>query len=67
MFTKSSRLVLGCLLGSLVSSGHAQWLELNGQPAPEVTAARWLNTGGETPNLASLKGKVWILKFFATH
>ncbi|NJN14581.1 MAG: hypothetical protein HC813_02860 [Planctomycetes bacterium] len=42
------------------------WKKLEGQRVPEFTAKTWLNTGKEEPNAALLRGKVYILEFFAT-
>lgn len=61
------RLFLGvALLSAVTTTGRAQWLRLEGKPAPAFAAGQWFNTGTETPSLESLAGKVWILKFFAT-
>ena len=40
------------------------WVELVGDPIPEVTANEWLNTEGASPDVDTLLGKVWILEFF---
>lgn len=42
------------------------WKDLTGKLVPELKVAHWLNTDGKQPTAASLKGKVWLLEFFAT-
>lgn len=42
------------------------WKDLTGKPVPELKVASWLNTDGKQPTNVSLKGKVWLLEFFAT-
>ena len=51
----------------LAVPSHADWKNLDGQKVPEVTAKEWLNVEGKTtPSVASLRGKVYLLEFFAT-
>ncbi len=59
---------LTCVPAIAAQSG---WKKLDGQAVPaifagEVIAEEWLNTGGKAPTAATLKGKVWLLEFFAT-
>ncbi len=42
------------------------WKDLTGKPMLELTVTSWLNTGDKQPTTALLKGKVWLLEFFAT-
>jgi len=52
----------------LVSSATAGgWRDLAGQPAPAISAARWLNVEGDPVTLESLKGRVWLLNFIGIH
>ncbi|HPF15266.1 MAG: hypothetical protein H6830_07510 [Planctomycetes bacterium] len=37
-----------------------------GVPAPELQARTWYNHIGQTPTLASLSGKVWVVEMWAT-
>ena len=53
---------VSCAVAAPAQSG---WRDLAGQPAPALDAETWLNTDG-SPTLDSLKGKVWLLYFFAT-
>lgn len=46
------------------ASKLARALELIGQPAPAIAAARWL--GAKTPGAETLRGRVSLLYFFAT-
>ena len=43
------------------------WRDLKGEVVPEIDARRWLNTQERMPTRDSMKGKVWLLEFFATH
>ncbi len=47
-------------------AGQSGWRDLTGQPVPELQVEEWLNAEVEAPTAASLKGKVWLLEFFAT-
>ncbi len=51
-------------IGALASADG--WKKLDGKRVPALEASDWLNVEGETPTLESLKGKVWLLEFFAT-
>lgn len=42
------------------------WLDLRGQPVPEIVVEEWLNVDGKVSGVADLRGKVWLLEFFAT-
>ena len=37
-----------------------------GAPAPEFTSGTWFNNIGQTPSIASLKGKAVLIEFWAT-
>jgi hypothetical protein len=37
-----------------------------GAPAPEFTSGAWFNNIGQTPSIASLKGKAILIEFWAT-
>jgi hypothetical protein len=50
----------------LAMPGMAEWKKLDGQKVPEFSAGEWLNTGKDTPSAASLRGKVYLIEFFAT-
>lgn len=52
-------------LGPFARAGD--WHDLDGKPAPEVSADRWLNVSGEPPSLTSLEGRIWLLSFMAMH
>jgi len=54
------------LSGSVPLAAQAGWKDLTGKVAPQISASTWLNTGGEAPDVETLKGKVWLLEFFAT-
>jgi len=54
------------LLAALAPAARAEWRKMDGQRVPMLTADEWLNTGKLTPTLADLRGKVWLLEFFAT-
>jgi hypothetical protein len=70
MKTQPRRRCLGLALslGVALPAATAQsgWKSLIGEPVPALTADSWLNVDGEAPSLAALKGKVWLLEFFAT-
>ena len=57
-----------CLLavGLLTATAPADWQKMNGQAVPDISAKEWLNTGKQTPTTADLRGKVYLLEFFAT-
>ena len=56
---------LSLLVTGASLSAQSGWKTLDGQPAPAVTASDWINADGE-PSVSALKGKVWLLYFFAT-
>ena len=64
----TSTAVAGLLAGVLTPGLSAQsgWKDLTGKPVPAVTAAAWLNTNGQKPTSTTMKGKVWLIEFFAT-
>ena len=70
MHSKQNRLdaiaACGALVLALSAGASAQWKNLNGQKVPAVAAQKWLNTKGESPTSESLRGKVWLIEFFAT-
>ncbi len=53
-------------LALLALPAFAEWKKLNGQPCPQITAKDWFNTGNNTPTTANLRGKVYLVEFFAT-
>lgn len=53
-------------LACLAAPGSADWKKLDGQKVPDITAGEWFNAGKEAPTAASLRGKVYLLEFFAT-
>ena len=64
-------LVVPSLLSILLSSAAAPcqggWKNLTGKRVPAIHADDWLNTDkNDRPSSKSLKGKVWLLEFFAT-
>jgi len=59
-----SRLAL-CLL-AVAATAAADWQKMDGQAAPNISAKEWLNTGKLVPTTADLRGKVYLLEFFAT-
>jgi len=50
----------------LTTALDAQWRDLQGTIVPKISAEHWFNTDGTTPTSESLRGKVWLLQFFAT-
>ena len=54
------------MLASLAATAQADWLSMNGDRAPEISAKTWLNTGQNAPSNADLRGTVYLLEFFAT-
>ena len=54
------------MLAALAATAQADWLSMNGERAPEISAKTWLNTGKNAPSNADLRGKVYLLEFFAT-
>lgn len=54
------------ILALLALPATAEWAKLDGQKVPEITPREWLNTGDEQPTAADLRGKVYLLEFFAT-
>lgn len=60
-----SLFLIAALLAA-AGAARAEWRKLDGQKAPSVVAKEWINTGKETPGNSELRGKVWLLEFFAT-
>ncbi len=54
------------LLLAAALSAQGGWKDLRGKQVPEIRVQKWLNTDGQEPTSATLKGKVWLLQFFAT-
>lgn len=56
-----------CLL-ALTATIPAQdgWRDLTGKPVPYFETVAWLNVDGTAPTLASLRNRVWLLKFTAS-
>ncbi len=54
------------IAGSLATPAEAGWRALSGERVPEFSADEWLNTGTSTPSAASLRGKAYLIEFFAT-
>ena len=53
--------------GLLALPAQAEWTKMDGQAVPKISAKTWLNTKkGETPSVKMLRGKVYLLEFFAT-
>ena len=42
------------------------WRNLDGQPVPDISAKEWFNVGKKAPSTADLRGKVYLIEFFAT-
>ncbi len=69
--TRSSRspaiaLAAGLALG-VTPPAQSGWLDMMGEPVPEISARTWYDAGSEHSeplSAASLKGKVWLLEFF---
>jgi len=60
-------LVLAAAIAALsAAEPQGGWKRLVGQEVPPIAAKSWMNTGEETPGLDTLKGKVWLIEFFAT-
>ena len=59
-----------CIAASLTLAAHAVaqdgWKRLDGQPVPEIHVEDWYNVVGQISGVADLKGKVFLLEFFAT-
>ena len=53
-------------LALATAASRADWRNFDGMPVPGVSASEWINTGKEKPDAPSLRGKVYILEFFAT-
>ena len=52
---------------ALLAPAQADWVKMDGQSVPGISAKSWLNTAkGETPSPKMLKGKVYLLEFFTT-
>ncbi|MCZ6786808.1 MAG: hypothetical protein O7E54_06540 [Planctomycetota bacterium] len=54
------------VLLALPAFAQGGWRNLNGQKVPDITAEDWFNTGNNTPTTANLRGKVYLVEFFAT-
>ncbi len=54
------------LLAMLAAPALAGWKNLDGQPVPPISAKEWLNTENATPTTKALRGKVYLIEFFAT-
>ncbi len=54
------------MLATLAATAGADWRSMNGERAPEFSAENWLNTGKTAPTAADMRGKVYLLEFFAT-
>jgi len=52
--------------GLLALPAHAEWRKFDGQSVPLLTADKWLNTDRMKPDTSEMRGKVYIIKFFAT-
>jgi len=59
-------LIAAAAVAALTFPAFAGWKNLDGRKVPEFTAKEWLNTGKDAPSAASLRGKVYLLEFFAT-
>lgn len=64
MKTIASCLAVVSALATTTAQGG--WKNLTGKPVPKITATKWLNTSGQKVDRDNLKGKVWLLEFFAT-
>jgi hypothetical protein len=54
-------------MAALAAPARAEgWKKLDGQKVPDFQAKEWFNTGDQAPTAADLRGKVWLLEFFAT-
>ena len=53
-------------VGALTFTADAGWNKMDGQQVPNITAKEWFNTGKSTPDTSSLRGKVYLIEFFAT-
>ena len=67
----SSLAVSSIVIAVLASAGaipcQGGWKNLTGRSVPAIHVDKWLNTEkGDQPTSKSLKGKVWLLEFFAT-
>lgn len=54
------------MAATLAATARADWRTMNGERAPAFSAETWLNTGKTSPTAADLRGKVYLLEFFAT-
>lgn len=62
-----SRLPLALVLvAAAAATAHAEWRNLSGRKVDALVAQEWFNVGEKAPTPADLRGKVWILEFFAT-
>jgi len=51
---------------TLAAPAAADWRNYDGQKCPPISAKEWINTGREAPSNDLLRGKVFLLEFFAT-
>ena len=59
--------VLSVLFASAAAPCQDGWKKLTGKQVPAIHADQWLNADkNDQPTSKSLKGKVWLLEFFAT-
>jgi hypothetical protein len=59
-------LLVLALAGAAAATAQAEWRDMNGQKVEALVAGEWFNVGDNAPTPADLRGKVWILEFFAT-
>ena len=59
-------LIAAAAVAALTFPAFAGWKNLDGRKVPEFTAKEWLNTDRYTPSVADLRGKVYLIEFFAT-
>ncbi len=55
-----------CAAAFLAPAARADWRNFDNEIVPLLQADTWLNTGKATPTAADLRGKVYLLEFFAT-
>lgn len=67
MFRFLPRLAPLALLLAAAAPAHAGGANLDGQPAPELRLTDGLNGASASTTLASLRGRVVLLKFWLTH
>jgi hypothetical protein len=62
---RKSFALLSCAI-ALSLPARADWQPMTGQRVLGVHVEEWLNTGKDAPTAADLRGRVWLLEFFAT-